>query len=251
MSTQAATDGAAACAACDNGTLLGLNPTVDHPIAPHGIPEPGVTYVVPARQGRALRVRRGQVVRIINPHGTQVGDAWALNADDLGEYLSMPHTRAATDHLIPRVGDVLVSNRRRPMLRFSADTSPGVHDTQMAACDLYRYRGLGVVDYHDNCADNFRMALQAVGLRAQDVPAPLNLWMNIPFRPDGSVAWLAPVSKPGDHVEFMACMNLVVVLSACPQDIIVINARKPVELHVQVLAADIGAALSEEQARST
>jgi uncharacterized protein YcgI (DUF1989 family) len=251
MNTQAATHGAEDCAVCDNGTPLGLNPTVDHPIAPHGIPELGVTYVVPARQGRALRVGRGQVVRIINPHGTQVGDAWALNADDLGEYLSMPHTRAATDHLIPRVGDVLVSNRRRPMLSVSADTSPGVHDTQMAACDLFRYRGLGVTGYHDNCADNFRMALQAVGLRAQDVPAPLNLWMNIPFQPDGSVAWLPPVSKPGDHVELTACMDLVVVLSACPQDIIVINERRPVELHVQVLDAGGGAAFSEEKARST
>lgn len=251
MNAQAASHDAAVCPVCDNGTPHGLNPTVDHPIAPHGIPDLGVTYVVPARQGRAVRVRRGQVVRIINPHGTQVGDAWALNADDPGEYLSMPHTRAATDHLIPRVGDVLVSNRRRPMLRFAADTSPGVHDTQMAACDLYRYRGLGVSGYHDNCADNFRMALQAVGLRAQDVPAPLNLWMNIPFQPDGSVAWLAPVSRPGDHVAFAACMDLVVVLSACPQDIIVINARKPVELHVQVLAADDGAALSEEKARQT
>ena len=251
MSTTTGTFGAAACSTCDNGAPLGLNPTVDHPIAPHGTPVPGSTYVVPARQGRAVRVRRGQTVCIVNPHGTQVGDAWALNADDLGEYLSMPHTRAATDHLIPRVGDVLVSNRRRPMLRFSADTSPGIHDTQMAACDLYRYRGLGVADYHDNCADNFRMALQAVGLRAQDVPAPLNLWMNIPFQPDGSVAWLPPVSNPGDHVMFTACMDLVVVLSACPQDIIAINNCKPMELHVQVLDADVGAVSSKEIARST
>ena len=251
MTTTAGTFDAAACGTCDNGTPLGRNPTADHPIAPGGIPNAGTTYVVPARQGRAVRVRRGQTLRIINPHGTQVGDAWALNADDLGEHLSMPHTRAATDHLIPRVGDVLVSKRRRPMLRFSADTSPGVHDTQMAACDLYRYRGLGIDGYHDNCADNFRMALQAVGLRALDVPAPLNLWMNIPFQPDGSVAWLPPVSKPGDHVAFAACMDLIVVLSACPQDIIAINNRKPMELHVQVLDVDVGAASSQENARST
>jgi uncharacterized protein YcgI (DUF1989 family) len=111
-----------------------------------------------------------------------------------------------------------------------------VHDTLMAACDLYRYKNLGVHGYHDNCADNMRLALKAIGLRAREVPQPFNLWMNIPIRPDYSIEWLAPVSKAGDYVELKALMDCVVVMSACPQDIIPINALNPLEVEFTVLA---------------
>jgi uncharacterized protein YcgI (DUF1989 family) len=107
----------------------------------------------------------------------------------------------------------------------------------MAACDLYRYLGLGCAGYHDNCADNMRMALMAIGCSASHVPQPLNLWMNIPVAPDWSVEWRAPVSQPGDSVVLRAEMDCIVVMSACPQDILPINgeARAPVGLEFEVL----------------
>ena len=220
----------------DNGEAVGQNNTHREPISPDGTPELGKVYQVPARHGRAVRVAKGQVIRIINTHGSQVCDTWAFKSDDLSEFMSMEHARAAIDRIIPKAGDPLYSNRRRSIMTMTADTSPGVHDTLMAACDAYRYRNLGVEHYHDNCADNMRLALKAIGLRAREVPQPLNLWMNIPVGTDGGVQWLPPVSKAGDYVDLRAEMDCVVVLSACPQDIVPINDNRPVEVHFSVLA---------------
>src|ERR1035438_9805767 len=73
---------------------------------------------IPAREGRAVKVGRGQALKIINTFGHQVVDFWAFDARDLGIYLSMEHTRAALSRLTPRAGDLLVDNWREPMLAF-------------------------------------------------------------------------------------------------------------------------------------
>ena len=137
----------------------------------------------PSRPGRAARCAspRGQSIRIINTHGTQVCDTWAFSATNRAEYLSWPHARAWINRAVPVPGDALVTNRRRPILTLIEDTSPGVHDTLIAACDLFRYITLGVNEYHDNCADNLRMAMMAIGLTVPEVPQPFNVWMNIPL----------------------------------------------------------------------
>jgi uncharacterized protein YcgI (DUF1989 family) len=220
----------------DQGNPDGQNGTLENPISANGRPQVGEVYNVPARQGRAARLAKGQAITIINTHGTQVCDFWAFNACDLREYLSMEHLHGYLSHITPKVNDPLVSNRRRPLLTFEADDSPGVHDTVIAACDLHRYRLLGVTGYHDNCTDNLRMAMLAIGLRASEIPSPLNLWMNTPVRADGSIAWLPPFSKAGDRVVLRAEMDLVVVMSACPQDMVPINGadNAPVDLHFRV-----------------
>ena len=84
---------------------------------------------IPARKGRAVALKAGQSIRIVNTHGHQVVDTWAFNANDLGEFLSMEHMRAAIDRIRPKPGDALVTNKRRPILTLVEDTSPGVHDT--------------------------------------------------------------------------------------------------------------------------
>ena len=148
----------------DNATPCGTNPTLSSPISPDGTPEIGRRYTIPARQGRAMRLAKGQSIRIINTHGTQVCDTWAFSATNRAEYLSWPHARAWINRAVPVPGDALVTNRRRPILTLVEDTSPGVHDTLIAACDLFRYITLGVNEYHDNCSDNLRMAMMAIGL---------------------------------------------------------------------------------------
>ena len=82
------------------------------------------TVTIPARGGKAARVRKGQHVKIINTHGEQVVDTWAFNAEDLNEFMSMEHTRATILKLIPQVGDSLVTNMRRPILTMTEDTTP-------------------------------------------------------------------------------------------------------------------------------
>jgi uncharacterized protein YcgI (DUF1989 family) len=181
-------------------------------------------------------VDRGQALRIINTYGHQVVDFWAFDARELDIHLSMEHTRASLSRLTPRAGDILVDNRREPMLEFESDTSPGVHDTVIAACDPARYAKLGCEPGHASCADNLHRALEALGLAVAGTPASFNLWMNIPVHPTGDLEWRETVSKPGDSVVFRALVDCIMVLSACPQDIIPINAGRPVSAHYSLVA---------------
>ena len=171
---------------------------------------------------------------MINTYGEQVVDTWTFNRLDMREFMSMEHSRAHTLHLIPRVGDMLRSNHRQPMLTLIEDTSGGVHDTVIAACDRYRYAFLGVGGYHDNCTDNLRRALADLDLEPPATPSPLNLFMNIPWTVDGSLSFAAPPKPaPGGYVKLRAEMDLVIVFSACPQDILPINgtAGSPTDAH--------------------
>jgi uncharacterized protein YcgI (DUF1989 family) len=190
---------------------------------------------IPARQGRAVRVERGQAVQIINTFGTQVVDFWAFDGKDLGTFLSMEHTRASLSRIAPRAGDVLVDNWREPMLSFESDTSPGVHDTVIPPCDRARYVKLGCAEDHASCAGNLRQAMGALGLEAPPCPSSFNLWMNIPVLAGGDLEWRETVSKPGDSVVFRALVDCIMVMSACPQDVIRINAGRPVSAHYAVL----------------
>jgi uncharacterized protein YcgI (DUF1989 family) len=193
--------------------------------------------VVPARRGRAVRLGAGQAIQIVNTHGSQVVDTWAFNAGDMAEFMSMEHLHATLGSVLPRQGDALVTNRRRPILIMEEDTSPGRHDTVIAACDVHRYALLGCREYHDNCTDNLHAALGMVGQRSEETPAPLNLFMNIPIDADGRITWGEPLSRPGDSVTLRAVMDCVVVLSCCPQDMIPINGAncQPTEVHYHVI----------------
>jgi uncharacterized protein YcgI (DUF1989 family) len=195
---------------------------------------------IPARYGKALLLAGGDSLRLVNTHGTQVIDTWAFNRHDLGEYMSMAHTRSVNSRLCPIAGEACVSSRRRPMLRFLADSSPGRHDTLLCACNRAIYDEHGCTEYHRNCEDNLHEALAALSLRFPATPAPLNLFMNIPVAADGSIRREPPVSRPGDHVILKAEMDLVVVLSACPQDLSPINgaARTPRDVHYEIIAAN-------------
>ncbi len=190
---------------------------------------------IPARRGRAVRLVAGQSIRIVNTHGHQVVDFWAFCDPDVGEFLSMEHLRPTIGRIFPRAGDDLVTNRRRPVLHFVEDTSPGIHDTLIAACDDERYGLLGCTEYHDNCTDNLKAAMREAGVTAHEVPSPLNLWMNIPVDADGNTGWGEPVSLPGDHVVFRAAVDCICAMSCCPQDILPINKGKTVEAHFELL----------------
>jgi hypothetical protein len=192
---------------------------------------------IPARRGKAVRVRKGQRIKVINTKGQQVVDTWAFNADDLHELMSMEHGRAAIGHIIPAIGDALVTNRRRPILTLVEDTSGGIHDTLFAACDRSRYEQLGCREHHDNCTDNLAAGLAGLGLTPPETPAPLNLFMNIPVVDGNRVEVRPPVSTPGSYVTLRAEMNCIVAFSACPQDMLPVNglAMTPTEAHFEVL----------------
>ena len=195
------------------------------------------TIEIPARKGKATRLRRGQTVKIINTKGQQVVDTWAFNASDVKEFMSMEHTRVAIGGIIPKIGDAFVTNKRRPILTLIADTSGGIHDTLFAACDRYRYEQLVCKEYHDNCTDNLAAGLGEIGVTPPETPAPLNLFMNIPVIDGVRTDVRAPVSTPGSYVTLRAEMDCIVAFSACPQDILPINgtAKRPTEAHFEVI----------------
>jgi uncharacterized protein len=191
---------------------------------------------IPARKGKAAVLAKGQQIKIINTHGQQVIDTWAFNRADLTECMSMEHSRTSLSRIMAKVGDSMVTNRRRPILRLLEDTSPGVHDTLIAACDRQRYDLLGCRVYHDNCTDNLATALAELRLTPPKTPSPWNLFMNIPVQTDGHLSFEPPVCKAGDYVVLRAEMECVIVFSACPQDIVPINggACKPTEAHFEM-----------------
>lgn len=191
--------------------------------------------IVPARYGRALPLAAGQSIKVFSIHGTQVVDFWAVAAADPMEVLSMEHTRSVTSRIAPRAGDTLVSNRRRPMLFFAEDTSPGIHDTQLCACNRYLYEQLGCAAYHRNCEDNLQEALEQNGVSLPFTPAPFNLFMNVAVNADRSITRREPEARPGDYVRLRAEMDVIIAMSACPQDITVINGGGvPRDVHYRV-----------------
>ncbi len=192
---------------------------------------------IPARRGKATTLKQGQQVRVINTHGQQVIDTWAFNREDLSECMSMEHVRTALGRILVHVGDTLVTTQRRPILRLMEDTSPGIHDTLLAACDRYRYELLGCTTYHENCTDNLAAALAELQLVPPKTPSPWNLFMNIPVQTDGQLSFEPPVSQPGDYVLLRAEIDCVVAFSACPQDKVPINgeACTPTEAHFEIV----------------
>ena len=216
----------------------GSNPSENSAISDDGIPEFDKIYHIPARCGVAVKVKKGQILCIYNTHGSQVCDFFAFCEDNLNEYMSMEHVHTSLETIFPKKGDHLVTNYRRSIMSIADDTSPGVHDTVIASCGHQRYQQLGCKEYHDNCIDNLRMSMIAINLKLLVLPAPFNLWMNIPVSKNGSIKWDSPVSKPGDKILFKAEIDLIAAMSSCPQDITPINGEncKPTELHFEVLS---------------
>lgn len=197
------------------------------------------TQVIPASQGRAFRMRAGQFARITNTHGNQVVDTWAVAASDAAEVSSMDHTRSVNSNIFFTKGMSVQSSRRRSMLTMVADSAGVRHDTLLCPCSADLYQQLGCTGYHRSCTDNFHEALAQVDVEHTFTPASLNLFMNVPVGPDGTVDRLPPATTEGDGVVLRADMDLVLVLSACPQDITPINgaARTPQDVAVSITDA--------------
>jgi uncharacterized protein YcgI (DUF1989 family) len=187
---------------------------------------------IPAGSGRAVVLGRGERARVVDVEGAQVGDVFAFCPDDLGEYLSASHTRTHVSRLFPHVGESFLTNRRRPILTLVADTSPGIHDMLIAACDDERYRALGAPG-QASCAGNLHTALGHCGMCTAVVPQPVNVFMNIPVDAAGDLSWMPAISRPGDAITFEAERDCVFVVSACPMDLNAINGAHPTALRIE------------------
>jgi uncharacterized protein YcgI (DUF1989 family) len=183
-------------------------------------------YPIAARSGRAVKLAAGQRARVVNSEGEQVVDTWAFDPQDACHFLSMEHSRVATYKVMFEVGDRLVTNRRVPIARITADTSPGLHDTQYAACDAIEYANQGKPG-HANCADNLRAALKTFGLVPPVVPCPWNLFEIAPIRDGRYLSDEPSRARAGDYVEIEALIDLVLACSACPSEGFGISGARP------------------------
>lgn len=169
-------------------------------------------------------VLRGQTLRILDLEGNQAVDTLFYSADDPEERYSAADTIARNARLYLGAGSVLHSSRGRPMAAIVADTC-GRHDTLGGACaaesNTVRY-SLDKRAMH-SCRDNFMHALchcrEATERRLgkRDIAPNINFFMNVPVTPDGHLHFADGISAPGKYVELRAEMDVVVLISNCPQ----------------------------------
>jgi uncharacterized protein len=195
--------------------------------------------VIAPTMGWAGLVKAGQYIRVTDPKGRQCADFWAFNAEDIDEHLSGMHTRVWVNKLCPLPGESFHSNHRRPILQMIADTC-GVHDLLTAACDEHRYRLYGLKTHHRSCAGNLREVMEPYfGTTRFYVPQPFNIFANVPVGADGSVLNGPAPSKPGDYVVMKAWIDVVVAISACPQEFNPITGWYPSEVLVDIMEPEL------------
>jgi uncharacterized protein len=188
---------------------------------------------LPPRGRIAREIERGQVMRVIDLEGRQVGDLVAFNRASLAEKFWISNTIRLNGTVFVTTGHVLYSELSNPMFTILADTC-GRHDLLAGSCnaeiDKVRYG----VDAHYGCVENFIAALEPYGIAREDIPMSLNLFMNCAVDASGAWTIATPVSKAGDYIDLRAEMDCVIALSNCPQDLNPCNdgQLKPLQLIV-------------------
>ena len=197
--------------------------------------------VVPAGDYWMHVVRQGETLRIVDLEGNQAVDTLFFNADDPAEHYSASDTIREQGNIYLSAGTVLRSDLCRPMLTISADTV-GRHDTLGGACstesNTVRY-ALEKKSMHA-CRDSFLLAVaenDRYGLTKRDITHNINFFMNVPVTPDGRLTFADGLSAPGKYVELTAQMNVIALISNCPQLNNPCNAYNPTPIEVMIWGA--------------
>ena len=190
--------------------------------------------LVPPQSGRALRVNKGQLIRITDVKGQQVADLWAFTSD-MKDWLSTSNTRDIGERLFPKVGEHFYGTTGNKLLTLIEDASPGPHDMLYPACNHALYVRAGF-DQHPNCQDNLHAALASEGLVLPFTPDPVDLFQNSLPQPDGTIDVFASINPPGGNVTLRAECDLLVVVTACSVDHYPTNGGICTEIAVEVFA---------------
>ena len=173
--------------------------------------------VVPARAPWSARLKSGDCLRLVDIEGAQAIDFLCFNADDPSERYHAANTIKLQHNIYIDQGTVLRSSLARPMMTVVSD-SCGRHDTIYGCCsfplDDVRYGKRNPA----SCQTNFETEMAKHGVGPEHVVANVNWFMNVPVGPDGAADIITPQSKPGDYVDLRAEMDLLTVLSNCPQE---------------------------------
>jgi urea carboxylase-associated protein 1 len=175
-------------------------------------------HFIPAEAPWSGIVRKGQTIRIEDSYGQQAIDTLFYKADDFSERYSNQDTMREQGAAYVGTGTRIISNEGRTMLTMTAD-SCGRHDTSAGACscesNTVRF-GHGTKYLHA-CRDNFVIEVMKHGMSKRDIVPNVNFFMNVPISPDGKMTIVDGISAPGDYVELVADMDVLCVISNCPQ----------------------------------
>ncbi|WP_051526960.1 urea amidolyase associated protein UAAP2 [Alkanindiges illinoisensis] len=197
--------------------------------------------VCPAGEAWMGLVKKGQTFRIVDLEGNQAVDTLFISAHDANERYSPSQTIVASSQLYLGLGSRLYSNENRHIATITADTC-GRHDTLGGACSCES----NTVRYaHDkypmhSCRNNFMYALanhpiaQKAGLTVRHIGANINFFMNVPVTPDGHLRFADGISAAGKYVELQAQIDLIVLISNCPQLNNPCNAYNPTAIRLLV-----------------
>jgi hypothetical protein len=183
-------------------------------------------------QAYATEIKTGHYLQITDVQGKQVADFVAFG-EDRAEHLSVAATRSSGGSIMLQKGMKLLSNRRTPLFEIVEDTV-GRHDTLFAACDPKRYADDFGLEGHANCREALAGALAEHGVGYDQVPDPVNWFMNVAIRQRGELEVREPLSERNDYVVLLALADTLVGISACPQDQTATNGFKPTDILVRV-----------------
>ncbi|KRE83746.1 hypothetical protein ASG89_11515 [Paenibacillus sp. Soil766] len=190
-------------------------------------------WQIPATEGLALLLKRGQVIRVTDVEGEQVADFVAYREDDISERLDPSVTMDALHAMKVKPGDIIYSNKYTPMLTIMRDTV-GQHDFINSACRPEMYELLYNKRDHTSCYMNLNNALAQFEIAAPDQHYPFNIFMNTVIQASGQIRVEKPLSQAGDCIELRAEMDLVVAISACPCEESLCNGYKCTPIGVDV-----------------
>ena len=190
--------------------------------------------VVPAREGRGVILRAGELLDIIDLEGHQVGDLVAWRRGDSREYMSPAHTVSCNASIRLSAGSELFTNRRNPIFTILRD-DVGKHDIVVPCCDPERYsRDFGQHD-HPSCLRNLEQARDLLGesfdIRGEQA---WNVFMHNRMTPEGKVVTDPAAHPAGATITLRAEMDAVALLSACPQDLTPCNDFNPTPMKLVV-----------------
>ena len=199
--------------------------------------------VIPAGDYWIDTVKTGQTLRIVDVEGNQAADTLFFNAADVAERYSAVDTIREQRNLYLRCGSNLLSTSGNLMAQIVADTV-GRHDTLGGACaaesNTVRY-ALDKRTMHA-CRDSYLLAVarhDQLGLGKRDLSHNINFFMNVPVTADGGLTFADGLSGPGQYVELRAAMEVIVLISNCPQLNNPCNAYDPTPLEVLIWDADV------------
>ena len=192
--------------------------------------------VIPAGEPFLCEVKAGQSVRLLDLEGNQAVDTLFFSAKNPRERYDPQRTLRKQNSVYLTTGTVLWSNLGNPLLTITADTC-GRHDSLGGACAQESNTVRYALDkrYMHSCRDNFlRGALHDGRLEKRDLGANINFFMNVPVTPEGGLTFEDGISAPGKYVELKAHMDVIVLISNCPQLNNPCNAYNPTPAEVLV-----------------